>query len=440
MTIMIPILGVVSYLHSQQPPLIHQNIEPDSIIISKADIKPVLVDFGVGKQYNLSSQDVPIRGPVIGYEAPEQYGGEISTRTDIYGLGATLYTLLTGIVAADALYRKRLIESENANPLKPVIQLAPAVPEPVGEVIHRAMSINSDDRFSTVEQFWEALKHASNATTVGQQITEPAVTAPSEEKTESETHSMEDVKPLVGIEEAPTVATLPTVQLPQEVAVASPDSPPVVPEEVKSPTTSPLQEPAQVRHFKKPGMHFLTLFALLVTLLGSLRVGAGIWFYITSQHSPTSAAPSSGSQLAVPSPQPTVNPQPTGASTPVPVSPSFPNLAKLYTGTLGDIPTGVTLKISLTSIQQQQDSISGYLSETPENNHFSQIPKSGPFQGTVNTSKEIQFTLMDDTGQATFSFNGSILADSSIQGSFCSLEAAAGRCGDYGLWSVSPGP
>jgi serine/threonine protein kinase len=158
MTIVPPLLDAVSYLHSQQPPIIHQNIEPASIILSRADNKPVLVDFGVGKQYNLSSRDVPVRDPMIGYEAPEQYDGEISTRSDIYGLGATLYTLLTGVVPADAHHRKRLIESENVDPLKSVDQLVPAIPTHVAEAIQQAMSLNSDERFPTVGQFHQALK------------------------------------------------------------------------------------------------------------------------------------------------------------------------------------------------------------------------------------------------------------------------------------------
>jgi eukaryotic-like serine/threonine-protein kinase len=158
MTIVPPLLDAVSYLHSQQPSIIHQNIEPASIILSRADNKPVLVDFGVGKQYNLSSRDVPVRDPLIGYEAAEQYGGDISTRTDIYGLGATLYTLLTGIVPADTHHRKRLIESENVDPLKPVNHLVPAIPAHVAEAIQQAMSLNSNERFPAVEQFHQALK------------------------------------------------------------------------------------------------------------------------------------------------------------------------------------------------------------------------------------------------------------------------------------------
>src|SRR5207245_9187466 len=124
-------------------------------------------------------------------------------------------------------------------------------------------------------------------------------------------------------------------------------------------------------------------------------------------------------------------------STPIPGTSPYPSLARVYVGTMRDIPMGITAKISLTSIQQQQENIAGSFN-TPENNLFGQIPKSGPFQGTITTSKEIQFTLMGDTGQATFSFDGFIQLDGSIQGTYCSLAMAAGKCSDYGVWNVSP--
>ena len=84
MNVMAPILDAVSYLHSRHPPIIHQNIRPTSIILSEANERTVLGSFGVGKQYNLGSLAVPVRRSVRGYEAPEQYSGAISTRTDIY--------------------------------------------------------------------------------------------------------------------------------------------------------------------------------------------------------------------------------------------------------------------------------------------------------------------------------------------------------------------
>ena len=156
MTIMAPILDAVAYLHRQQPSIIHQHIEPGSIILSKAGNQPVLVGFGAD---SLSLQDdLPARRPMPGYAAPEQYDGAISTRTDIYGLGATFYTLLTGVVPADALHRKRLIESGNIDPLQPMDQLVPAIPAHVAEAVQRAMSLDSNSRFSTTEQFAQALQ------------------------------------------------------------------------------------------------------------------------------------------------------------------------------------------------------------------------------------------------------------------------------------------
>jgi len=209
----------------------------------------------------------------------------------------------------------------------------------------------------------------------------------------------------------------------------------LLPQKVKIPVTPSLQGLAQVRHFKKSRLLFLTSLALLA-VLGGIGVGSGLWFY-TNQRNALSAGPSSRSSLVQPSPHPTVTPEPTVASTPVPVSPPYPTLARLYSGTMRDIPTGLTTSISLTSIQQQQGNVSGSFS-LPENNLVSSILQSGPLQGTVSTAKEVQFTLLDNTGQATFSFTGLIVADNSIQGTYCSLQAAAGKCSDYGLWRVSP--
>jgi hypothetical protein len=124
---------------------------------------------------------------------------------------------------------------------------------------------------------------------------------------------------------------------------------------------------------------------------------------------------------------------------PTAVSPSYPKVAKLYTGTIDDIPTGLTTNISLTGIQQQQGAICGNFIEMPENNLFSQIPKNGPFKGTITAAKQIQFILSSDTGQATFSFDGLLQPDGSIGGTYCSLGVATGKCNDYGLWSLSPG-
>jgi len=154
MVMMEPILSAVAYLHSQQPAVIHQDIKPASIIVPSTRDKVVLVDFGVGKKYSLGSTTTSARHPLTPYEAPEQYNGEIDTRSDIYGVGATFYTLLTGIVPSDALYRA----SKSIDPLEPMHQVIPAISRHVADAIHRAMSLSSNDRFSSVQQFEQALK------------------------------------------------------------------------------------------------------------------------------------------------------------------------------------------------------------------------------------------------------------------------------------------
>jgi len=164
MAIMEPVMEAVTYLHSQRSlinlsPIIHQDIKPANIIISrgfprKRTDKVVLVGFGIGKKYNLNSINRVNHHSPTSYEAPEQYTGEITTRSDIYGLGATFYSLLTGIVPTDALSR----ESKSSDSLKSVNQLVPGISTLVAESIDRAMSLNCNDRFPTVNEFHLALK------------------------------------------------------------------------------------------------------------------------------------------------------------------------------------------------------------------------------------------------------------------------------------------
>jgi hypothetical protein len=82
--------------------------------------------------------------------------------------------------------------------------------------------------------------------------------------------------------------------------------------------------------------------------------------------------------------------------------------------------------------------MSGYFGGMPENRLFNGIPRNGPFTGTINTARQIQFKVTNGTDQATFSFQGVMQADGYIAGTYCSLEVSTGKCSDYGLWSMAP--
>ncbi len=160
MNIMASIIAAVSYLHGQLPPIIHGDIKPTNIIMPKAGGRAILVDFGTAKRYELDSRRGVINhAPTVCscYRAPEQYTTGSDLQTDIYSLGATFYTLVTGNVPADAPSRLTQVSNGEIDPLQPVNEVLPTVPARVARAIDRAMALDADNRFLSVERFWEAL-------------------------------------------------------------------------------------------------------------------------------------------------------------------------------------------------------------------------------------------------------------------------------------------
>ena len=153
-----PIVDALLYLHAQNPPIVHRDIKPANIIIPTGGGRAVLADFGSAKEYVPDTATTMVGHRSPGFAAIEQYRTGTNTRTDIYGLGATLYALLTGITPIDALSRVLGSVTEGVDPLKPVNQLKPTLPQSVADALGQAMSINNADRFETVEEFWHVLQ------------------------------------------------------------------------------------------------------------------------------------------------------------------------------------------------------------------------------------------------------------------------------------------
>ena len=88
--------SVLSYLHAQYPPIIYRDVKPANILFTREG-RLSLIDFGIARQYRpgQAKDTGPLGSP--GYAAPEQYGrSQTTAQSDIYSLGATLQTLLTG--------------------------------------------------------------------------------------------------------------------------------------------------------------------------------------------------------------------------------------------------------------------------------------------------------------------------------------------------------
>lgn len=89
----------LAYLHAQQPPIIHQDIKPDNILVlQNGDF--VVTDFGISKQLRMSMRRSASRNSAgaVAYMGPERFNKTYQTikASDIWSLGASVYELATG--------------------------------------------------------------------------------------------------------------------------------------------------------------------------------------------------------------------------------------------------------------------------------------------------------------------------------------------------------
>ena len=147
------VLDALEYLHSQSPPVIHRDVKPGNIKITPEG-RAVLVDFGIAKVYAPGVSTLTgARAVTPGYAPPEQYGMRTTERSDIYALGATLYTMLTAQVPPEAPLR---VAGEER--LVPPRRVVPSVSPQTEATVLRAMELETSKRWQTVSDLRAALE------------------------------------------------------------------------------------------------------------------------------------------------------------------------------------------------------------------------------------------------------------------------------------------
>lgn len=138
----LPICDAVYTLHTQPAPIIHRDVKPANIKLTRQGL-PVLIDLGLAKLYAQGTQTI---GAALaftpGYAPPEQYqaSGATDQRTDIYGLGATLFYLLTGYQPTEAPARL------SAQALPSLCVLNPVLSPATEQIVLKAMSLDPAER------------------------------------------------------------------------------------------------------------------------------------------------------------------------------------------------------------------------------------------------------------------------------------------------------
>jgi len=158
--------------HAYQRGVIHRDIKPDNILVDERGQTKVL-DFGVARATGGSAGEqrdsvpVTIAQQLVGtlaYMSPEQATGtstSVDTRTDVYGLGATLFEVLTDQLPID-LAHKSLTEAIHAiqqGNLRRIGDLDPRLRGDLETIVLKALALAPARRYQSVGDFAADLRH-----------------------------------------------------------------------------------------------------------------------------------------------------------------------------------------------------------------------------------------------------------------------------------------
>jgi serine/threonine protein kinase, bacterial len=142
---------VLEYLHNQRPPIIYRDLKPANLMIDGNSGRVMLIDFGIARWVAPQEKGVTAVG-TMGYAPPELFSGKAESRTDIYGLGATMFHLLTG---ADPQDNPLLIFDFSKNPTPR--QINPAISNEMEWILMRAVEYEPERRFRSAAEMRDTI-------------------------------------------------------------------------------------------------------------------------------------------------------------------------------------------------------------------------------------------------------------------------------------------
>lgn len=153
------LLDVIGFLHAQHTPIVFRDVSPDNVMVSETELK--LIDFGLARRLLPETRTRPSLSGwgSPGFAAPEHYTSNgTGALSDLYGVAAMAYWLLTGDVPPEAV--QRLVNGDDELPV-----LDAHVAPPLGEWVRTGMSLEPGRRFSSAEPMRLALLQAADAAT-----------------------------------------------------------------------------------------------------------------------------------------------------------------------------------------------------------------------------------------------------------------------------------
>ncbi len=204
------LLDVLASAHAKG--IVHRDLKPENLFITKGDVLKVL-DFGIARvQHDVNTHQKTRTGTLLGTPAfmpPEQALGRVSQidgRTDIWATGATMFTLLSGqfVHAAENIEMLRIMAA--TTPARKLRDVAPAIPQAIGDVVDRALAFELKDRWGGAREMQDAVVAAHRTAFGGAPPSMKVAPSPRKMAAMAATESSESLSPSRSFGTDPTEA------------------------------------------------------------------------------------------------------------------------------------------------------------------------------------------------------------------------------------------
>ena len=179
------ILEILKKIHSQTDPIIHNNINLNSIYLEYINNKeiPILSDFRLSRYMTSKNNSINLSRLSPFYVAPELYNGIFTPQSDLFSVGVLLYNLIMGIppwyveLSQYQYTDEKFLEALDIKRNEPlnfsVDGIEEVEDEYLKEVIKKALAINIDYRFKDADDFISALKKEKTLLGSSEQLNTP---------------------------------------------------------------------------------------------------------------------------------------------------------------------------------------------------------------------------------------------------------------------------
>ncbi|GEM33301.1 hypothetical protein NN3_43080 [Nocardia neocaledoniensis NBRC 108232] len=152
--------------------VLHRDVKPGNILLARSNSQErvYLTDFGIARLRDDSGHltETGSFTATLAYAAPEQLtGAALDHRADQYSLACTLYVLLTGTAPYEGTSPAAVITGHLQAPPPPISPRRGGLPPVLDSVMARALAKRPADRFSSCEEFVDAVRRAMRTPTTG---------------------------------------------------------------------------------------------------------------------------------------------------------------------------------------------------------------------------------------------------------------------------------